>query len=137
MTTMTRKGVRLMTRVMAALLLAVAAGACGTTDDSADAGPAPAIDSATPTIDAAPPDAFPSICGLPGDVGNELGVGFFCNTSADCSGTPSARFCATLGDPLAHFCTTTCSVGNPTACGTGATCVCDGPLCGCTPDVCL
>jgi hypothetical protein len=96
-------------------------------------------------------------------MGNELGVGEFCNSSSDCHG-PMARLCASLGDPGLHFCTMTCRPpseggvpeggvpeggmleggvaegglpeGGPT-CGTGATCKCQGAECGCIPNTCL
>jgi hypothetical protein len=88
----------------------------------------------------APPDALFSICGEPGDEGNEIGVGRFCSLLSDCADTDDARLCANLGDPDAHFCTRLC--GDPdddAVCGTGAECVCDdgGNNCGCTPTVCL
>jgi hypothetical protein len=72
-------------------------------------------------------------CGQPGDVGNNLGVGKYCNGFGDCTGM--ASLCANLGDPKLHFCTMTCSMGGN--CGTGATCQCQGGQCGCFPDSCL
>lgn len=84
-----------------------------------------------------PPDAYDSICGEPGDVGNEVGVGKFCETLNDCSDTVDARLCANLGDEDAHFCTRTCTEGDSSVCGTGATCTCGNGGCGCTPDACL
>ena len=42
--------------------------------------------SKTPTKPDAPTaDVFVSTCGHPGDTGNELGIGFFCETLSDCS----------------------------------------------------
>src|SRR5262245_48002693 len=84
-------------------------------------------------------DAYFSNCGHPGDMGNELGVGFFCpNGLADCANTPNAHLCSSLGDMTTHFCTFMCTMGSAGQCGTGAECVCDGPnRCGCTPSVCL
>jgi hypothetical protein len=85
-------------------------------------------------------DAFYSICGNPGDTGNELGVGRFCREISDCAPTTNAKLCANLGDPAAFFCTRTC---NPMMdvmqqCGTATTCTCNnGGSCGCTPNSCL
>lgn len=76
-------------------------------------------------------------CGHPGDTGNELGVGHYCDSLVDCFGL-KASLCATLGDANAHFCTKTCTTaGSTTECGTNATCECQGGQCGCTPNVCL
>ncbi len=75
-------------------------------------------------------------CGTPGDVGNALGVGKYCNTSLDCVGK-SAVLCATIGDPNAHFCTMGCTMGgSSTQCGDNARCACDSQGCGCTPNSC-
>lgn len=83
-------------------------------------------------------DAFQSTCGKPGDTGNELGVGKFCNSLSDCSSTPSAGLCSVIGDPMTHFCTKTCQNGGPAdQCGTNATCECQGNQCGCTPNSCI
>lgn len=88
-------------------------------------------------VDAAA-DAFESTCGKPGDVGNELGIGKFCASLSDCSTTPDARLCSSLGDATTHFCTKTCTMGSTTQCGTGTMCVCNGNnQCGCTPNACL
>jgi len=75
---------------------------------------------------------------MPGDVGNDMGVGKFCTQLSDCLGTP-APICAILGDPTVFFCTKTCanSDAGPAACGVGASCACGGGGCGCTPDSCL
>lgn len=73
-------------------------------------------------------------CGQPGDTGNELGVGKYCNALSDCSGN-MANLCATLGDPKLHFCTFACQMGGN--CGTGAACQCQGGQCGCFPNACL
>ena len=84
-------------------------------------------------------DAYDSVCGHPGDMGNELGVGKFCpNGINDCSMTPAAPLCSSLGDSRTHFCTKTCPMGSMTACGTDAQCVCNNSnQCGCTPSSCL
>ena len=90
-----------------------------------------------PNVDAAV-DAFESTCGRPGDVGNELGVGKFCASLSDCSTTPMARLCSSLGDATTHFCTKTCTMGSTTECGTATMCVCNASnQCGCTPNSCL
>lgn len=86
----------------------------------------------------AAPDAFESTCGMPGDQGNELGVGKFCATLSDCSATPMAKLCSSLGDPTTHFCTKTCQMGSTDQCGAATSCVCNASnQCGCTPDACL
>jgi hypothetical protein len=100
--------------------------------------------------------AIDTICGQPGDLGTEKGIGKFCDSIDDCSDTVDAPVCAILGDPRAHFCTTTCTQGgagggagaagggggggaggaeNP--CGTDAVCECGDAGCGCTPISCL
>jgi hypothetical protein len=90
---------------------------------------------------AQPPDmAYSSSCGFPGDKGNELGVGLFCQSlsSGECSGNGMAGLCSSLGDPTSHFCTFVChSTDPPGTCGSGAVCVCQSGLgCGCTPVKC-
>ncbi len=90
------------------------------------------------TVDAAvTPDAYASTCGHPGDLGNELGIGKFCERLSDCSGT--AGLCSVLGDPTTHFCTKTCSATGPAdQCGTATQCECNASnQCGCTPSACL
>ena len=85
-------------------------------------------------------DAYFSNCGHPGDQGNELGIGKFCDSQAsgECSTTMSAPLCSALGDNTTHFCTKTCTMGSTTQCGTATMCVCNGSnQCGCTPTVCL
>jgi hypothetical protein len=83
-------------------------------------------------------DAYQSSCGVPGDMGNELGIGKFCASFGDCASTMSAPLCSVIGDSDTHFCTKTCSMGSTTSCGTGAECVCNsGNQCGCTPSMCL
>jgi hypothetical protein len=132
---------------MVALVFGVWAGVLGCSSDdpgggnSADGGnnadAAPAIDAPPP--DGPPADAFDTICGKPGDLGNEIGVGKFCNAIGDCSSTSGAKICATLGNPKAHFCTKLCQNEDAgvAACGTAATCTCGQGSCGCTPNACL
>jgi hypothetical protein len=81
-------------------------------------------------------DAAPFECGKPGDQGNSIGVGKYCDGLLDCVSNTTATLCATLGDPGAHFCTTTCAQGDNSACGENATCQCQGGQCGCFPDAC-
>lgn len=84
-------------------------------------------------------DAFASTCGHPGDTGNDMGVGKFCQTQADCSQTAAAGLCSIIGDSTTHFCTHTCtSTGSADQCGSDATCECNSSnQCGCTPNACL
>ena len=88
-----------------------------------------------PMIDA---PAGMTVCGKPGDVGNELGVGQYCASLGDCK-KPTAPLCSVLGNKDTHFCTKTCKTTDPaTVCGTGAQCVCnENNQCGCTPSSCL
>src|SRR5579863_7676364 len=72
-----------------------------------------------------------SACGHPGDMGNSLGVGKYCQYRSDC---PGALLCSSLNNsptnPLnTYFCTLVCDPCSspPTDCGAGATCVCQGP----------
>jgi hypothetical protein len=89
------------------------------------------------TVDATV-DAYDSDCGRPGDVGNELGIGKFCESISDCSTTQSAPLCSSLGSDRTHFCTRTCTMGSTTQCGTDTMCICNAAnQCGCTPSVCL
>lgn len=105
------------------LVVVLASGACGG-DDTGSAHHDAAV------------DAFFSTCGHPGDTGNEVGIGKFCEILSDCSGT--APLCSSIGDDTTHFCTRTCPMGNDTVCGTGAQCTCNSSnQCGCTPTVCL
>ena len=78
-----------------------------------------------------------SECGHPGDKGNELGVGKFCQTITDCSSNTKATLCTTIADNVNFFCTASCVDGGPAdQCGTGASCACQGGQCGCHPDSC-
>jgi hypothetical protein len=86
----------------------------------------------------AAPDAFFSTCGLPGDEGNELGIGRFCETLGDCAGAADAPLCSNIGDATTWFCTRTCAdETDDGVCGAGAECTCGDGGCGCTPSVCL
>jgi hypothetical protein len=88
-------------------------------------------------------DAFSSLCGHPGDVGNELGVGLFCEKLDDCANNTKATICSSLGnDPAnpsqnAFFCTLECTQTSPAGfCGTNAACMCGSAGCGCAPNTC-
>jgi len=82
-------------------------------------------------------DAFQSTCGHPGDTGNEMMIGKFCESFSDCP--QSAPLCSIIGDPTTHFCTRTCQgSGSNATCGTNTTCTCNSSnQCGCTPNACL
>ena len=84
-------------------------------------------------------DAFYSTCGQPGDPGNDVGVGKFCQSLSDCLGNGSATLCSILGDNTTFFCTFTCSsTGSAGQCGSNAMCTCNSSnQCGCTPNSCL
>jgi hypothetical protein len=81
---------------------------------------------------------FNSICGRPGDVGNSLGVGKFCEKITDCSSNTKATLCTTLGSDVSYFCTMTCMEGDAGVgtCGENARCACDNGQCGCFPTAC-
>ncbi|MDW8283099.1 MAG: hypothetical protein RMK29_15385 [Myxococcales bacterium] len=88
--------------------------------------------------------ALNSCCGMPGDKGNELGVGLFCRASPDCKGTGmfKAFLCSSAGNTpqrSTYFCTFLCEQqdGGSNQCGTGASCQCDGRGCACVPDICV
>jgi hypothetical protein len=88
-------------------------------------------------------DAFFSICGHPGDQGNELGIGKFCKVLDDCGSNGAANLCSSLGNDPAHpdqnsfFCTFECSATSPAGtCGTGAACQCASAGCACAPTTC-
>jgi hypothetical protein len=82
--------------------------------------------------------APPSTCGHPGDKGNALGVGQYCEKISDCTG--QAKLCSIVGDPTTHFCTVLCQVDASvsTQCGSDdMLCECGTGGCGCTPKVCV
>jgi hypothetical protein len=98
----------------------------------------PPADSGTST-----PEAGPSKCGKPGDVGNSQGVGKYCMSISDCSGNQKATLCSKVGDPETFFCTKLCNPdGGADAgtveqqCGEATVCECGGGGCGCTPTAC-
>ncbi|MBA2540193.1 MAG: hypothetical protein H0V17_11200 [Deltaproteobacteria bacterium] len=93
--------------------------------------------SSSPDGPAPDTEPFESDCGFPGDQGNELGIGKFCDSQSDCV-EANLPFCSTLGDPNTHFCTKLCDMGSTDQCGTATECTCNGNnQCGCTPSVCL
>lgn len=91
-------------------------------------------DSGAPSL----PDASKSICGHPGDKGNSLGVGKFCQQSSDCSDNTRATLCTTIADDTAFFCTFVCHAdAGDEQCGENAECQCQGGSgCGCFPKAC-
>jgi len=95
---------------------------------------------AAPTIDGAGGgDGFSANCGQPGDLGNSMGVGKYCDQAFGQCEAP-ASICAILsGDDTATFCTKICDGDMPDLeqCGEDATCACMGSNCGCTPNACL
>jgi hypothetical protein len=85
-----------------------------------------------------------SVCGHPGDTGNSLGVGKYCQKLTDCTSNTKATLCSTLGSDNAFFCTMTCTppandMGS-TECGENAYCQCGSGSgqsgCGCFPNSC-
>lgn len=122
---------------VAAVLSLVSLIACSS---SQSAGPTTDAGGADVTEDAFNPQ---SSCGHPGDMGNSLGVGKFCQyTIADCGMNTRARLCTTL-DPKGdanYFCTFPCNpMTDPVdVCGERARCACDstGGACGCFPIAC-
>lgn len=76
---------------------------------------------------------FYSTCGHPGDPGNSIGVGKYCEVQGDCS--TGGTVCSHPFSPEDYFCTLPCSPGTPT-CGENANCVCQNKQCGCLPVAC-
>ena len=113
-------------------LLALAAVACTDPPDNGDFG--------------LPPDLKPprSACGAPGDVGNQFGVGMFCNENKECIDNLRAQTCTALKNepslPMSndsYFCTFICMADAGTnQCGVGAHCVCSPLSCSCLPRTC-
>jgi hypothetical protein len=75
-------------------------------------------------------------CGVPGDLGNELGIGQFCLKSTECKAT--APFCTAAFLKQFHYCTALCDPAKDVVaqCGQDTICSCGGGGCGCTPIVC-
>ena len=72
-------------------------------------------------------------CVPPGTPNNELGIGGYCTTAADCPG----ELCTALFDAPANawFCSKICANGQP--CGTGEVCAVDSRGIACVPLVCF
>ncbi|MSP62699.1 MAG: hypothetical protein EXR72_20695 [Myxococcales bacterium] len=114
--------------LLAAAALSLLFG-CGTA-----APPAPAVDAGLPPLDL----ALPSLCGHPGDVGNSIGVGKYCEEFSDCNGNDKAIFCVRIYDPRRLFCSLACEAdGGAGVCGDHASCQCNATGCGCSPDHCV
>ena len=118
------------------LVVALVAGGCGSGTSSQDLSTPQDLSTATGDI------ALNSLCGHPGDAGNNKGVGKFCMDSSMCTGG-MASVCSTLMQPPqgnTYFCTFPCNPNGSTDCGSNATCTCLDPnnpsLCGCVPDPC-
>jgi hypothetical protein len=122
-----------MGRVLVFSAIVLVTAGCRTVTSDAPLDPPDASDDAAQAFDAK------SNCGFPGDKGNSLGVGQFCQRIADCSGNTKATLCTTFGDPENFFCTFRCSVNDPPGvCGENARCACGGAssACGCFPTRC-
>ena len=98
--------------------------------------------SSDPACSSSPRDAGPDgsavHCGQPGNRGNSLGVGKYCVTPSDCTGS-QARVCSNFAYPETNYCTTICQGTDAGAtCGELASCVCSkaGGGCACLPDYC-
>ena len=127
--------------------LALAMAACGGSGGGDDMGA-----SAADMTHASGDMALLSSCGHPGDTGNSIGVGKFCKSIADCTGTGlKTNICSALGNGSTpspsdtYFCTVypchPVDGGVDTAeCGENADCVCGGSSggsgCACTPTSC-
>lgn len=85
-----------------------------------------------------------SLCGLPCDQGNDIGVGEYCSPGgSECDDNAGANTCsAALNGSLvfnSYVCTRVCDAA--TGCGDAASCLCmkltdGGEICGCVPDRC-
>ena len=113
------------------LVLAMLAAGCSsasTNEGTADSGGDDAQAEAGP---------LNSFCGFPGDTGNSLGVGQFCETVYDCQQNSKATLCTQLGNPNTYFCTFRCDPdAGAGVCGENAICACSGQ-CGCVPTRCV
>src|SRR5262245_2642203 len=128
---MLRRLERMMSMRALFLVLFAATAACSSSSSSSS-GSAP---SDAGTKDA----ATSSTCGHPGDVGNALGVGKYCEKKTECDGTPGAPFCSIVGDPTTHFCTKLCDADASVEAQCGSAdmvCACNTGGCGCTPKIC-
>ncbi|MBX7197191.1 MAG: hypothetical protein K1X94_34395, partial [Sandaracinaceae bacterium] len=75
-------------------------------------------------------------CAAPTDTGNSLGVGKYCESSADCRGNGRATFCLAPFDSSSNFCS---FIGCMTDadCGENTTCVVQSAGSACVPNMCL
>jgi hypothetical protein len=83
-------------------------------------------------------DALLGMCAAPGDPGNSVGVGRFCQSASDCAAFPNTMC---LGQVLkgADFCTLLCTSPQDTSCRENAVCLCDPSAvgnCACIPAKC-
>src|SRR2546430_11605214 len=85
----------------------------------------------------APDLSFPSVCGWPGDRGNDRGVGKFCQAFSDCKGNQDAILCTSVADSTRWFCTQRCEGDGGATCGDAARCACSMQGCACVPERCL
>ena len=93
--------------------------------------PSPVVQSGGEVVD---PDAA---CVVPGDEGNELGVGRYCTVAGgECEDTPEPTLCLAALQPGApQYCSVILCTDDE-VCGEGATCVEEGPGSACVPLVC-
>jgi hypothetical protein len=121
------RGDDLKSRGMRSLLVALLVAGCGGSSST------PAVPDMTLVLDL----TIRSSCGRPGDPGNELGVGKFCQKNSECQANSKATLCTNPVNPENYFCTFACTKnGPPDQCGTKARCACQGNLCGCFPTAC-
>ena len=110
--------------------------ACGPAKTPADGG--------TTTPDSG---SVQSACGQPGDMGNSLGVGHYCQTTADCASSSQAIICSSIvnaptvtpqDDTFVCIIPECDPCAPPGTCGENAQCVCSPGLggCGCFPTAC-
>lgn len=83
-----------------------------------------------------------SCCGVPGDRGNELGVGKFCTRDEHCAGNAAATLCSSIENDItdhkSFYCTIPCDPNQlENICGEGASCICEEVGCACTPTSCV
>jgi hypothetical protein len=80
--------------------------------------------------------ALNSQCGLPGDVGDDAGIGRFCTKDTDCMG---GTFCVHDVAPSLYFCSILCNPDGGAVCGDNR-CDCANHatpvVCGCFPTKC-
>ena len=132
-----------MPRVAALIVLLLTVAACRTPPLDFDGGVPGADLAGQAGHDLAltqPPDLHftpTSCCGVPGNPGNELGVGKFCMQSLDCT-SQQANICAATFAPNLTFCTKGCTMGGGNAqCGSGGVCQCANMQCACVPAECI